>query len=307
MQNRHYDIGIAFSDSFDLLKKQPLRLIGWGALLVILPNILLIPMWQWIIANWEVVRTDPEAANRVTGLTMLGNLSSVLQMLILIPIIAAVIRLILKKPPKRGVAGLSLGMDELWVFVCNVAVFVGVFALMFPALLVFAIGAFLADQSNIAGALTVLLGLGFGVVTFGVTIWLAIRLSLVVPASIDLNNFAFVEAWKASRGHFWPLLGTAILVFLGAIAVSILWFLLAALVAMVLIFVGTVTGMVSFGEQVRWADWGPLVIGGGLVMLVPTLWLSVATYVIYVGPFASAWRQLKPRPVVAAETPFERM
>ena len=42
-------------------------------------------------------------------------------------------------------------------------------------------------------------------------------------------------------------------------------------------------------------------------MLVPTLWLIAATYVLYIGPFASAWRQLKPRPVVAAEASFERM
>ncbi len=124
-------------------------------------------------------------------------------------------------------------------------------------------------------------------------IWVGVRLSLLIPASIDLNTFALVPAWKASKGHFWPLLGTAFLSMLIMMAISIVWMIALFLIILVLGFVGGAAGLVAFNEDPSQWNWVALIVIGVVLMAVPTFFMQGLNTVLTIAPFTSAWRQLR--------------
>lgn len=289
-----YDIGKVFEDSFALIRAQPWWVLAWGALLVVVPVMPMIPMLGWMFANMETVTADPEAIEQMIGLNILANLSSVLQFVLLIPILAAVARTVLGKAAGKTFIGLRASMDELWVFVVYMAMMFGFFIV---AMIAFLIALFVGLVSGYASgneAVGVGVGIFVGFLTLLPLIWVLVRLSLLIPASVDLNTFALIPAWKASKGHFWPLLGTAFLVILVALAVSIVWMILFLLVVFVLALIGGVTGMITMdGDPALW-NWVPLALIAAVLLAVPTFFMQGINTVLGVAPFASAWRQLKP-------------
>lgn len=288
-----YDIGKVFQDSFAVIKAHPWWVLAWGALLIVLPTIPVIPMFVWMANNFEVLADNPEAMNEMIGLNLLANLSSVLQLLLMVPIIAAVARLVLGKGIGR-IVGLRASMDELWVFVTYIAIVLGFFiAAMIIALIAVFAGLIVGYASGIEAA-----GVGtaivIGLVAILPIIWVGVRLSLLIPASIDLNTFALVPAWKASKGHFWPLLGTAFLSMLIMVAISIVWMIALLLIILVLGFVGGAAGLVAFNEDPSQWNWVALIVIGVVLMAVPTFFMQGLNTVLTIAPFTSAWRQLRP-------------
>lgn len=301
-----YDIGKAFENSFAVVRAHPWWVLAWGTLLVLLPTIPVIPMFAWMAANFEVMADNPEAINEMMGLNMLANLSSILQFVLMIPIIAAVVRLVLGKGFGRFV-GLRASMDELWVFVAYIAMMIGFFVLAMIITLIAIFGGLLVGYGSGAEAAGVGVGILIAVLAALPLIWVGVRLSLLIPASVDLNTFALVQAWKASKGHFWPLLGTAFLSMLIMLAISIVWMIVALVIVVVLGVAGGATGMLSMGEDPSQWNWVPFAIVGALLLAVPTFFMQGLNTVLTIAPFASAWSQLKPAveqqaaPVVAPE------
>ncbi|WP_312137033.1 hypothetical protein [Brevundimonas sp.] len=288
-----YDIGKVFQDSFAVIKAHPWWVLAWGALLIVLPTIPVIPMFVWMANNFEVLADNPEAMNEMIGLNLLANLSSVLQLLLMVPIIAAVARLVLGKGIGR-IVGLRASMDELWVFVTYIAIVLGFFiAAMIIALITVFAGLIVGYASGIEAA-GVGTGIVIGLVAILPMIWVGVRLSLLIPASIDLNTFALVPAWKASKGHFWPLLGTAFLSMLIMVAISIVWMIALLLIILVLGFVGGAAGLVAFNEDPSQWNWVALIVIGVVLMAVPTFFMQGLNTVLNIAPFTSAWRQLRP-------------
>ncbi len=288
-----YDIGKVFQDSFAVIKAHPWWVLAWGALLIVLPTIPVIPMFVWMANNFEVLADNPEAMNEMIGLNLLANLSSVLQLLLMVPIIAAVARLVLGKGIGR-IVGLRASMDELWVFVTYIAIVLGFFiAAMIIALIAVFAGLIVGYASGIEAA-GVGTGIVIGLVAILPMIWVGVRLSLLIPASIDLNTFALVPAWKASKGHFWPLLGTAFLSMLIMMAISIVWMIALFLIILVLGFVGGAAGLVAFNEDPSQWNWVALIVNGEVLMAVPTFFMQGLNTVLTIAPFTSAWRQLRP-------------
>lgn len=288
-----YDIGKVFQDSFAVIKAHPWWVLAWGALLIVLPTIPVIPMFVWMANNFEVLADNPEAMNEMIGLNLLANLSSVLQLLLMVPIIAAVARLVLGKGIGR-IVGLCASMDELWVFVTYIAIVLGFFiAAMIIALIAVFAGLIVGYASGIEAA-GVGTGIVIGLVAILPMIWVGVRLSLLIPASIDLNTFALVPAWKASKGHFWPLLGTAFLSMLIMMAISIVWMIALLLIILVLGFVGGAAGLVAFNEDPSQWNWVALIVIGVVLMAVPTFFMQGLNTVLTIAPFTSAWRQLRP-------------
>ncbi len=288
-----YDIGKVFQDSFAVIKAHPWWVLAWGALLIVLPTIPVIPMFVWMANNFEVLADNPEAMNEMIGLNLLANLSSVLQLLLMVPIIAAVARLVLGKGIGR-IVGLRASMDELWVFVTYIAIVLGFFiAAMIIALIAVFAGLIVGYASGIEAA-GVGTGIVIGLVAILPMIWVGVRLSLLIPASIDLNTFALVPAWKASKGHFWPLLGTAFLSMLIMMAISIVWMIALFLIILVLGFVGGAAGLVAFNEDPSQWNWVALIVIGAVLMAVPTFFMQGLNTVLTIAPFTSAWRQLRP-------------
>lgn len=301
-----YDIGKVFADSFALVRARPWWVVAWGALLIVLPTIPVIPMFVWIAGNFEVLADNPEAMNEMIGLNMLANLSSILQFVLLIPIIGAIVRLVLGKGTGRFV-GLRASMDELWVFVTYIALVLGFCVVaMVVGMIAVLVGVIVGYSSGTEAA-----GVGAGIFVALLAvlplIWAGVRVCLLIPASVDLNTFALVPAWKASKGHFWPLLGTVFLSVLIALAISIVWMIVLMVVIILLGLIGGAMGMVNMGADPSQWNWVPFAIIGGVLLAVPTFFMQGVNSVLSIAPYTSAWRQLKPSveqqaaPVVAPE------
>lgn len=306
MKKPDYDLSIAFSDSFSLIQKQPRRLLIWGLLLVCVPLMFDVPFGVWTFSQLAQGLDWPQTLREMSMQQAPSNLFSLAQYLVVLPIVGAVVRYILDKPGPSRFAGLRFSMDELWVFVSYVAIVLGATMIMLGAFLLALLGAVLAGAGDGGVIGVVLVGL-FGLACFGGLIWLSVRFSMLIPASIDLNSLAFGPAWRASKGHFWPLFGTGILSGLIVFGTSVLLFALLALVVLILSLIGGVTGLVSLDGPMESLAWVWLVVVAGALMLVPTAFVSAITVVLYSGPFASAWQQLRPRPLAAEPQAFDSM
>ena len=122
------------------------------------------------------------------------------------------------RPDAGGVAFLRLGLDELRMLgLCLLFGVLGSILLVAAGLaasvLVGSLGA--SAEPALLSALFSLL------VPFGVATFFIIRLSLAFPLTLHRGAFAIGEAWRRSRGHFWPLFGAALVVGLIGMAASI--------------------------------------------------------------------------------------
>lgn len=291
MQHETFDIGVAFSETFDVIRKHPWKMVGWGALLTVIPFVFSLPLVLFLINNLDALADNPEVLGENFAFNMYSNFISLVQFVVAIPVMAAMARLVLKKPTDSRLLSLRIGKDELWVFVCFIALY---FASMLAMLLVGAVGLiaglaiYVATESMVPA---VVVGIVIGLVGLLPVIWASFRLSLLIPASVDQGTLAFADAWRASRGNFWLLFGTAIIGFLVLLAISIVLLVLVGIVAGVVFGVAYAAGAFEAGN-----DYTGLILPGliaFLLLCVPFAWASGATYAIYIGPFASAWRQLR--------------
>lgn len=303
MQSRDYDIGVALEAAFDLIRKKPVWMLVWGAFLFVLPMLPIIPIVMMVIENYETIESSPENFGDALATNMMSNAASIIQFVAAVPIVAAITRYVLTKQPSRF-AGLKVGMDEIWVFVIFIAAYfamvIAIMIAMIPAAII-GLMIYLGTQNE---AVSLLIGFLLGLVCMLPLIWVSVRLSLIIAASIDLNTFAIAQAWKATKGKFWPLFGTCIIMLLIGLAVSVLMLVMLMLIGGLVFLLGSGVGWVSNAPLDTW-NWWPMLGLGGLLLVIPMCWASGVSYAFYFAPFASAWQQLKPLPVEAATTVAE--
>jgi hypothetical protein len=180
------------------------------------------------------------------------------------------------RPQEPAFLHLRVGADELRVLGTFVAVVLAI-------ALVAAAGGLLVGQARRIGggaaALAALAGLA-------VMAWLAVRLSLAAPAVFSERRFAFGDAWRATRGQVWSLLGMTLLA--------------ACLVAMTALFAWLLLLIVS-GLT---AGFGPVmetITDPEAVKTHPALYLSQTAFelvltpimlVLGAAPAMAAWRAL---------------
>lgn len=132
---------------------------------------------------------------------------------------AAVVRAV-ARPTGDRFAYLRLGMDELrliglgvvFVIAALVAEIVAVLAVLLVAGLVGAV-------AGRGGAAVVVGLLALGLI--GAAIWVQVRLSLAGALTVLRGRIVIGDAWRATRGRFWTLLGAYLLLFLAFLAVTI--------------------------------------------------------------------------------------
>lgn len=189
-------------------------------------------------------------------------------------------------PEERKFGYLRLGMDEVRVFV--VALAIALLSGVVVGLAFTAISVLAAIAATVAPIMW--LGVGAGVLaTIALVIWLAVRWSLAVPITLTEKKIDVFASFRATRGHFWPLLGMAVI----AIAMGIvIWFLSMIVVTPL----SMLSGMSPMGlggtsaaviEQMSLANPGLL-----LVALANAIVYALCVGVTY-APFAAAWQDLK--------------
>ena len=86
--------------------------------------------------------------------------------------------------------------------------------------------------SGLTHASPVLLGVMSVLLALGVMTWIAVRLSLASALTFERQRLTLFGSWAVTKGRFWPVLGTYLLVFALASVIAILtWFVTFAIVA----------------------------------------------------------------------------
>lgn len=269
MTGARFSIGQALTAGLWLPVRHPLAVLVWGGLLMAFTAATYALMWPMFGAFPLTPGSDPQAfesqmAASIGPLSGVINLVGLLQMALSLIIWTAAIRATLRigRPDKWFF--MRVGMDELRVAAMMVAIFVGLYILIFiVALLGVAVGAVLYA----VGEMALVIGV-FAMVLIGLIGLLAIwsRVCLLAPASVVLGEFAFVEAWRMGRGQTLKLMALNLAVWL---IYMLVYAVVGGIVAAILI-----GGF--FASGAAWPD-EPQTIGDVLEIVKPmTGWVVLA-------------------------------
>ncbi len=246
---------------------------------------------------------DPEMVRQLQ--TLFGSMFALIGPLILWTIIvqsvlsAAVYRAVIE-PQKSAFAYLRLGGDELRQFLASIILgllfmvfYVGVIiAIVCLSMLGKAVG------SPWQGWITAL-GIILAVCVF---IWVLVRFSLALPATFGAKRIAIFDSWRLTKGRFWSLILTILLL---AVFLIIVGMIGGAIRAGIVFGFGGHMGhgmddlqnMRDMGAAFRrgpsaiLSALGPAVIGA----LVLQILLQGLTRILVLAPFANAYVQLSGR------------
>lgn len=295
-----FSIGTAIGEAFGLMRRRPLAVFVWG-LLMVAPSVasiaLILPMMGEMFASIGSDGADHEQIHdammgsmmQVQGVSSLLNL---LQILLSVVVYTAVMRAVVR-PRETSFFSLRVGMDELRVAVVGLAIIVGFYLVALVLILLGAGIGFAVWGLGEPFNWLVIAGLCIGLV---LAIWMgAARVSLMAPASVLHQTFAFEEGWKLGRGRTGALFGMMLLIMLIIIVTELVVF-----------GIGFGVTMVAAGGM----DWSSIhaaieddpIAGLHALFVANWPWVTVAALVLSalygflltlgIAPFASACRQL---------------
>ncbi|WEK59086.1 MAG: hypothetical protein P0Y52_05950 [Candidatus Brevundimonas phytovorans] len=289
-----FSIGEALASGFRLTRRRPLQVWVWG-MVSVAPSLLIGALMLRLFGSMaltDMASGEPSAAfvGQMIQFQALSGLANILQMLIWVVVTAAIFRAVLFPGRPAPFAGLRLGMDEVRVAVVALAMIVAFYAAAIViGLVAFAIGAGLWFISEmVAVALGLLTALAAGVAVWGVLL----RACLIMPTSVALGDFAFVQGWMVSKGQVLRLLGLSLAVIVVVLATELA--LLAVLAVVLFLAAGinvfSLAAMLDQGAPPT-VNWGVL-IPWALVAFVPLSWLQGFLTTVMMAPYADACRSL---------------
>nr|WP_313632580.1 glycerophosphoryl diester phosphodiesterase membrane domain-containing protein [Brevundimonas naejangsanensis] len=281
-------------EGFRLARRAPLAILAWaGAYVAFFAVFFIVAGGSLvnIISLAEQVEQNPSPS--MSDLTMLGQaygammgLALPLSLLFSAVLAAAVARSVIRPQDKRF-GYLRLGRDELRVLGATLLVAVLMFALTMGGALVVGVLAGMAAGTG-ASWLLIPAVLG-GLAIVAVAIWLAVRLSLVVPVTFAEQKIAIKESWTMTKGRFWPLLGMAILAGIMSILVGLLGSIVIAPLNLIFGGLNSLIGAETTNVVALVARFWPALLIWGVVNAL----LSAAQAAIIYAPFSSAYLGLK--------------
>lgn len=220
-------------EGFRLVRRNPMALVVWSALYLILSlaslyasaaslggmvamNELIEGMEASPPASFEDMFPVFEAYGQAMSHTLwLMPIS----LLVGSVIHAAVARGVLT-PEDKAFGYVRFGMDEVRVLVVSIVVTLAAILIYCLAIaVVIAIGAVAIATEQAWMGLIVVVAIFAAI---ALMIWLAVRWSLAIPIVVAEKRFAFFDSFARTKGRFWPLLGMAIIA--GLLSV-VIWFL----------------------------------------------------------------------------------
>lgn len=283
MTNR-FSIGDALGDALGLIRRHPLAVLVWG-LVTAAPNVLVLAIGA------EMGQLAPEVAMDAEWwrYQAISGLVSIAQLVLTVIVGTAAMRAILHGEGQGRAFFMRFGMDELWVAVSYIAMFVAVYAgMIVVGLAGVAAGLILwAVNEGVAIGLGVLIGIAGGVAV----VWLMLRVSLIPAASVRTHHFAFVEGWRMAKGQTLRILGVSLAALVLVVTLYAAIILLAIIIALVLGI--ALPNLDQLGEMGQLSlDSGPQMWTLALIALIPASVLMGVINVLTYGPLASAVRQL---------------
>lgn len=304
-----FSITEAIAEPFRQAGRRPMATTVWG-LVLLAPTLLafagMIPLLREMAAagafepgaaaDVDPFEGDFAAAMQFHAWSQLANL---LQLAAALFVTTAIIRAVMKGRGADGTAFLRVGMHELYVAVAGVAIVVGMILLMVVVvLLAVAVGLALSGLPDPWRPL-IYVAMGLAIAVGFLALWG--RLALIAPASLRYDTFAFVEGWQLGAGQTWRLLGLLVLQFLVAMVIGMALIMLAVIVALI---VGGGVAATDPDAVLAWMEGLPsqpgLLIGLGIVLLLPLAWIQGFSQLLTTAPFARAVVDLAGEPGAAA-------
>ena len=306
---KRFSITEAVAEPFRQAGRRPMATVIWG-LVLLAPTVIamaaILPIMFELIAS-GALEGDPGSGTSpfendfqtVMQFQIWSQLANIAQLFTVLLVTTAIIRAVFAGRRGDGPAFLRIGMQELYVAVIGVTVGIGMIILVIlGVLLAVALGLALSGMPD---PWRVLAYIGMGVVLTVGCLALWGRLALLAPASIRYDTFAFAEGWKLGRGQTWRLLGVMVLMFLIGIVICIAVVLLAALL---IALVGGGIAATDPDAVLEWLETLPqrpaMLVGLGVVLLIPTAWVHGFCQLLATAPFARAVHDLAGEPAAAA-------
>jgi hypothetical protein len=225
------------------------------------------------------------------GQTYFGFMALVMPLALVLGAVlnAAVARSVLS-PADKAFGYMRLGSDELRVLAVSIVLGILFFAASIILTFIVAFAATLAGQAN--QGVGILVGVLLGLGALAALIWLAIRLSLAIPATVVEKRIAPFATFALTKGQTLPLLGMAVIAFIMSILVSLLGTIIALPITLAtggLNQLATMDGQST--AQILQAA-GPGLVAWGVVNAI----FSALQLAVIYAPFSAAYRDLKGLP-----------
>jgi hypothetical protein len=242
---------------FRLTRKHPAAFGLWvlfGLVLSLGPTALVMallgPNFLALVRNSAETDSRPDPGLLLSLLSRATSLNSVsvLATWVLYAILYAAIFRAVLRPQQNRFGYLRMGKEELMLFILIALFYVGFVVLLAMAIfIVVLITALIAAASQAVGLVAgFLLTMSAG----AALIWLAARLSMVMPMSVDHGKIQIQEAWTLTRGHTKELLLLAVLlVVLGVAMAAVLFAVLSAAVGAFVAAYADAANMATFLNQ----------------------------------------------------------
>lgn len=162
--------------------------------------------------------------------------------------------------------GLKFGEMEVYIFVVYLAIFGMFFVAFLVAIIPFSIIAFTSASAfgESASSSTIFLLVIMVFAFMAALVWFGIRLSLALALTARENRIVIFESFAATKGHFWKLFASHLLMFVIAMFAGVVLMLVTLLVAAP--FVGMGFGM--FDGMPQSSDYGKVFSLAFIPMLV---------------------------------------
>lgn len=286
-------------EGFRLFRARPVSVFIWGLLPAIL--LALIAAVLWMLIGPQLQQAILNSPRNVSGINNQINVGTGPASIF---IDCAIFRAMLR-PSQRSFASLRFSGDELRVFAVSIVLGLIFCAAVLVGVLITAVPIVILSHNGGSGpAAAVVLGVLVGLAALIAFFWVAVRLCLASTITFAQRRIAPFASWRLTKGHFWNLLGTALLSWL--LCMLAFFAIIVAAGVLCLLILSPVLANLMGGTP----DYGhatPFLIGAGVVGAAAFILLLGLQRAIMIAPLAYVYRALtgdqtgEADPVLAAE------
>lgn len=228
------------------VRRKPKAVAAWAAFaLVMLPvlglivQIVLGPEGRAVLRGRGASADPREILELVTHLGGAMVLLIVLALAIGAVLAAAIIRSVLQ-PEDRRFAYLRLGKEEIQLLIVSLITWVAaLLATVIPS------GAVVLGTALLSGSAATWFAFLGGLAVIGLSMWIAVRLSLLGPHAFSHHHIDVRTAWIQTHGQFWRLLAMYVMVILMTAVISIVGTITGGLVGWAISLVTGYSALIS--------------------------------------------------------------
>jgi hypothetical protein len=282
---------------FGLLRRKPWAPLVWstlyavvlGGLIIVLGGAFIMAMGRLVVMGQGKSPSLSEVFSLIGGLVggyflFLGVfwvLGAVINM--------AVVRAVLE-PENAAFAYMRLGARELWLMLANFVLYI-LYLLVSIACSV-PIALVTVSVAMASPNTAPFVSWPIQLVTWGVTIWLGLRFSMVPPMIFAEGRFRLFESWTFTRGHAWRLFLVGLLVVLATLGIYVVGVIAAVAAGAPLVHqLATSVSPTTFFTQSpaeAFRTLSPL-----LILYVVLVWISSTLLLpLFFAPWPAVYRQL---------------